>query len=344
MLAYRYRPSGRMELTTLPEPRLAAGDLGTEMVCAGICGTDLKIARGEHRLFPVGTDRTPGHEFVARIVVGDGDLREGELVAVAPNLSCGTCPSCRRGRPNLCLHYESVGLTMDGAFAERVRVPAAAVALGNVLRLPEQVEPRLAVLMEPVAAVLRGVDAIDLTSDDTLVIAGAGPIGLIALLLARLRDVRQVVVSQTTKVRRDLALELGADVVIDPRASDVVEEVRRCTDSRGADAVMVTTPVPEVFAQSLEMAAVGGRVNFFAGLPAGSGRIPLEANLVHYRELTVTGSTANTVDDCRRALDLLVAHAETFAPLVSHLVALDRAPEAFAEAAGGHALKVVLEP
>jgi L-iditol 2-dehydrogenase len=344
VLAYRYRPSGRMQLTTLPEPRLGSGDVSAEVVCAGICGTDLKIARGEHRLFPLGTDRTPGHELVARVLVGDGSLHEGDLVAVAPNLSCGTCPPCRRGRPNLCAHYESVGLTMDGGFAERVRLPAAAVAQGNVMRLADDVQPTLAVLMEPVAAVLRGVDAVDLTSDDTLVIAGAGPIGLIALLLARLRGVRQVVVSQTTQWRRDLALELGADVVLDPRTCDVVKEVRRCTDERGADAVMVTTPVAEVFAQSLEMAAVGGRVNFFAGLPASSGRVPLEANLVHYRELTVTGTTANTVDDCRRALDLLVAHPDTFLPLVSDRVALGSAPEAFAEAAGGRALKVVLEP
>lgn len=344
MLAYRYRPSGRMELATLPEPRLGAGDVSAEVVCAGICGTDLKISRGEHRLFPRGTDRTPGHELVARVLVGAGSLGEGDLVAVAPNLSCGACPPCRRGRANLCARYESVGLTMDGGFAERVRLPAAAVAQGNVMPLPDGVEPTLAVLMEPVAAVLRGVDALDLASGDTLVIAGAGPIGLIALLLARLRGVGQVVVSQTSQQRRDLARELGADVVLDPRACDVVEEVRRCTDGRGADAVMVTTPVPEVFAQSLEMAAVGGRVNFFAGLPASAGRVPLEANLVHYRELTVTGTTANTVEDCRRALDLLVAHPDTFLPLVSDRMALGRAPHAFAEAAGGRALKVVLEP
>jgi L-iditol 2-dehydrogenase len=346
MQAYRHRPTGQMELVALPEPTLCAGDVLAEVVSAGICGTDLKIARGEHRLFPPGTDRTPGHEMVVRVLEGETDdgLAAGQLAAVAPNIACGRCPACRSGRGNLCAEYESIGLTMDGAFAEHVLVPTAAVGQGNLLPLPAGLDPDLAVLMEPIAAVLRGVDAIELWSADTLVIAGAGPIGLIALLLARLRGVARVVVSQPSEGRRELARQLGADEVIDPRASDVVKEVLRVTDGRGADAVMVTTPVPEVFAQSLELAAVGGRINFFAGLPASAGRIPLEANLVHYRELTVTGSTANTTDDCRRALELLAEHPGTFAPLVTHHFDLRAADQAFAEAKGGHALKVVIQP
>lgn len=347
MLALAFEPSGAMKLGHHEEPRLDAGDVLLEMCAAGICGTDLKIARGEHPRFPGGTQRIPGHELVGRVAVaGDTPARpgSGDLVAVAPNMACGTCDPCRRGRGNLCARYESVGLTVDGGFAERVRIPARAVVQGNVISLDAGVDPDLAVLMEPVAAVLRGIDAVALGKGDTLVIAGAGPIGLIALLLARQRGVEHIVVSQRSERRRRIAGELGADVTLDPATCDVVEEIRRATGGDGADVVMVTTPAAEVFAQSLEMAAVGGRVNFFAGLPSGHGTVGLDANLVHYRELTVTGTTANTTEDCRRALDLLLAAPSVFAPLVTHRYPLRDAERALAEAAGGGALKVVLHP
>ncbi|MQA79139.1 MAG: zinc-binding dehydrogenase [Streptosporangiales bacterium] len=347
MLAYAFQPGGAMDLARHEEPRLRAGDVLVDVISAGVCGTDLKIARGEHRRFPPGTHRIPGHELVGRVATAGGTPTGpavGDLVAVAPNMACDTCGPCRRGRGNLCASYEALGLTVNGAFAQRVRIPARAVAQGNVVPLAADVDPDLAVLMEPVAAVLRGLDAVALDKGDTLVVAGAGPTGLIALLLAKRRGVERVIVSQPSAHRRHLAGELGADHTLDPTACDVVAEVRRLSGGEGADVVMVTTPVGHVFAQSLEMAAVGGRVNFFAGLPPRAGRVELDANLVHYRELTVTGTTANTTEDCRRALDLLLADPAVFAPLVTHRYPLRDAERAFADAAGGGALKVVLHP
>ncbi|MBK5247935.1 MAG: zinc-binding dehydrogenase [Actinomycetales bacterium] len=347
MLAYQFQPSADMSLVELPDLAAAPGELLLDVVSVGICGTDLKIARGEHRMFPRGTERIPGHELVGQVLPGSDlpvGLSTGDLVAVAPNMACGACPPCVRGRANLCDNYAAIGLTVDGGFAEQVRIPAMAVAQGNVLPLDAGVDVDLAVLMEPVAAVLRGVNAVGLGKGDTLVITGAGPIGLIALLLAKARGVAHVIVSEPSDDRRRIALELGADAALDPTQCDVVQEVRRGTGGAGADVVMVTTPVAQVFAQSLDVAAVGGRVNFFAGLPASSGRIGLEANLVHYRELTVTGTTANTLQDCKLALQLVLESAETFKPLVTHRHPLSHAAEGFADAVAGDALKVVLTP
>ena len=112
----------------------------------------------------------------------------------------------------------------------------------------------------------------------------------------------------------------------------------------GADAVVAAAPVAQVFSDALRCAAKGGRINFFAGLPSGAGTVPLDANLIHYNELLVTGTTANTNEDCQEALELVASVPELFAPLITHRVPLRQADKAFALAASGGALKVVLEP
>lgn len=347
MLAYEFTAGPALALVERPAPAAQPGGVVLDVVAAGICGTDLKILRGEHRLYPEGTVRIPGHELVGRVrenASGRPGLEPGALVAVAPNIACGRCAPCRAGRGNLCADYEAVGLTFDGAFAERIAIPARAVEQGNLLPVPDGVDPAVAALVEPIAAVLRGLRAIGLRAEDRLLVQGAGPIGLIAVLLSRQLGVGRVIVSQTSAPRRELALRLGADAAIDPRAEDLVGRVREETDGLGADAVLVSTPAPSAFAASLEAAAVGGRINFFAGLPSGAGVIPLDANLVHYRELTVTGSTANTTADCADALALLLAEPERYAPIVTHRLPLARLDEAVEELRAGRALKAVVLP
>lgn len=347
MLAYEFASGSTATLTERARPVAPEGGVVVDVVAAGICGTDLKILRGEHRLYPAGTVRVPGHEFVGRVresrVAGAG-FAPGELVAIAPNIACGHCAACRVGRGNLCLNYESVGLTFDGAFAESVALPPRAVEQGNLLRLPEGTDPVLAVLVEPLAAVLRGLRALDLPAGGTLLIIGAGPIGLLAIRLARQLGAERVLVSQTSAARRELALEFGADAAVDPRAESLPAWVAAQTDGLGADGVLVCAPSAAAFGDALRSAALGGRVNFFAGLPSGRGEILLDANLIHYRELTVTGSTANTTDDCVDALELLLAAPDAYRPVISHTMPLDRIDEALGLMRDGVALKAVVQP
>lgn len=347
MLALEFHAPSTLTLAEVAAPAAGPGEIVVDVVLAGICGTDLKIARGEHRLFPSGTVRVPGHEFVGRVRENRSDvttLGPGTVVAVAPNIGCGHCVACCGGRSNLCLDYAATGLTIDGAFAESVRLPRRAVEQGNVIPVPAGLDPEVAVLMEPLAAVLRGVEALELTSADSLLIHGAGPIGLLAVILAKQRGVRRIIVSQTSAARRELAARFGADVTVDPRAEDLPARVLAETDGDGADCTLVATPVPALFAQSLRTAALGGRVNFFAGLPSGRGELALDANLVHYKELRVTGSTANTTQDCVEALAVLAEHPDAYRPLVTHRFGLSDITEAFRVSAAGHALKVVVAP
>lgn len=347
MLAYEYQADGELRLVDRPTPRARDGEVTIDVALTGVCGTDLKIARGEHRLFPPGTVRIPGHEVVGTVrenASDDARLRPGTLVAVAPNIGCGRCHPCRAGRSNLCVSYTSVGLTFDGGFAEVVGIPARGVEAGNVLPVRAGLEAADVVMTEPVAAVVRGLRPLDPGPSDTLLVCGAGPIGLTAVLLAKQRGVGRVIVSQTSAPRRELAARLGADATIDPRAEDLVDRVRELTDGRGADCVVVATPVASVFQEALRTAAVGGRINFFAGLPSGGGEVLLDANLIHYRELVVTGSTANTPEDNAEALALVSDDPARYRALVTDRVPLGEAPAGFARARSGEALKLVLEP
>ena len=347
MLAYQHQSDGIQRLVDLPEAKAAPGGLLIDVVASGICGTDLKIARGEHRMYPAGTVRVPGHEFtgiVAENNSGRADLAPGTAVAVAPNIACRACAACRAGKENLCENYESFGLTFNGGFARRVTAPAAAVEAGNILPVPSGLDLATASLMEPVAAVVRGLRPLGLRPTDTVLVCGAGPMGLITLIVAKQMGVAQVLVSQTSPTRRELATQFGADATFDPRAADLSEQVMAYTDGWGADAVVAATPKAQVFEDALRCAAIGGRINFFAGLPSSAGAIPLEANLIHYKELIVTGSTANSNADCEEALGIVAQAPELFAPLITDRLPLEQADEAFARAAAGKELKVILEP
>lgn len=343
MLALVYRGANTLELETLPSPEPDAGEVVVAMRACGICGTDLKIARGEHRAYPPGTVRVPGHEITAEVAaVGAGveGLREGDWVLVAPNVGCGACDACRAGRVNLCRRPEAFGITLDGGFAEYVRVPAAAVEQGVLLPVPVGADAAAISVAEPLASVIRGARATSTGEGDTVLVFGAGPIGILHLLVAQIRGAGDVIVSEPSPTRRRLAARHGATAVSPDEVEAAVSDL---TGGRGADVIVTAVSSSAVQEQSLALAAVGGRVNYFGGLPNGRSVIRIDSNLIHYRELVVTGTTANTTEDCSEALELIVSGALDAQALVSARYPLEQAAAAFVEAAGGEALKVVVE-
>jgi L-iditol 2-dehydrogenase len=346
MRALVYRGPNDLRIEERPDPQAAPGEAVLRVQACGICGTDLRIAKGAHRAYADGVGRIPGHEIAGEVVaVGAGvdGVAEHDRVFVAPNVGCGRCAACLAGRVNLCRTPSAFGITMDGAFAEYMRVPAAAVEQGNLLRVPADRDPAAVSVTEPLAAVLRGQRACAVAPDDLVLVCGAGPIGLLHVLAAVAGGAR-VVVSEPAARRREQALELGAAEAVDPLADDLAEAVAELTGGRGADVVITATPVPAVVEQSVELAAIGGRINFFGGLPADGSTVRLDANRIHYRELVVTGTTANDLRDCREALELVLGGAIDAGALVSGRYPLAQAAAALTAAAGGEALKVVLEP
>ncbi len=345
MLAAVYHGPNDLRVEQRAVPEITADELLLRVVSTSICGTDLRILHGGHRMYPQGTVRVPGHEVVGDIAAVGANvkgLREGQRVFIAPNMGCGHCRQCISGSNNLCASFDALGITIDGSFAEYMRVPSAAILQGNVFALEANIDPEAAALVEPLACVLRGQNATDTRIGDIVVIIGAGPIGLMHLMLARLRGASRVIVSQRSPERLEVAKALGADVTVTPdRLADAVGEA---SHGDGADVVIVAAPSAEAQASAVRIAAIGGRINFFGGLPKEKPTVEIDANMIHYRELVVTGTTACSTKDCRDAAALVNAGRLDLSPLISARYPLRDAVEAFAVTESRKALKVVLRP
>jgi len=194
------------------------------------------------------------------------------------------------------------------------------------------------------ACVLRGQNAVNVKSGDIVVVMGAGPIGMLHVLLAKARGAAKVIVSEPSEPRRKRAEELGADLTVDPLTDDLDAIIKENSNGRGADVVIVAAPSKPAQESALQIASVGGRINLFGGLPKDDPIIRFDSNLVHYKELIVTGTTACSTHDCMQAADLVNAGVMDLSPLVTSRYPLSEVQEAFKAARDGNNMRVSLVP
>lgn len=341
-------------------PVIGPGEILLKVDSASICGTDLRIYHGAHRMFPAGTVRVPGHEVVGTVAqvgenlastgsasgekAGLSDYSPGQRVFVAPNMGCGHCRQCVTGHNNRCANYQAVGVTLDGGFAEYMRIPAAAVSQGCVMAVNPQVDPAAAALIEPFACVLRGQDALHIRPGDVVLVMGAGPIGIMHAKLARLSGAARILVSDPNEERAMQSVRLGADRAIVPEREDLAAVLAEETGGEGVDVIIVAAPSHAAQESALRLAGIGGRISFFGGLPKDRPTIQFDSNLVHYKELVVTGTTACSTADCRRAAQIISSGRIDLSDLISQRYPLAEALAAFAAAENGKSLKIVIEP
>jgi L-iditol 2-dehydrogenase len=225
-----------------------------------------------------------------------------------------------------------------------MRIPSAAILQGNLIPIGEDLDGAVAALIEPFACVLRGQDAIRIQPGEVILIVGAGPIGIMHMMLAHLRGVRSAIVSEVIPERVVQAKNLGAVHVVNPNRENLKSVVHEHSEGMGADAIIIAAPAHQAQEEALELAAVGGHINYFGGLPKDRPTITFNSNLVHYKELIVTGTTGSSTEDCRRAAALISSGQIDLSGIVSARYPLSNAQEAFVFADKRQALKVVLEP
>lgn len=332
----------QMELCSVADPAIEAGDLVLRVRAATLCGTDIRVFRGR-KTAGIRYPSTIGHEFSGEIVAtgGPSPFRVGQRVGVCPAIPCGHCPQCLRGRENLCPDLQAIGYEIDGAFAEYIRIPARAVELGNVHVLPDHVSHECAALIEPLACVLNGQNKADLHQGDTVAVLGAGPIGTLHARLARLRGAGRVIVSEPNAARREAALRAGADVVLDPMTGDLRSAIRAETRGLGADVVICAIGIPALAAQAVGLAAKGGRVSLFAGFSKGETGT-LDVNAIHYDELRLTGAFGLSRADYEASLNMIADRRIDLSDMVTHRYPLSEIGEAFTVAESGAAMKVAI--
>jgi L-iditol 2-dehydrogenase len=346
MLAAVYYGPDDLRLEERPVPGIGPDEALLKVINTGICGTDLRILHGGHRKYPAGTVRVPGHEVVGEIVEVGANVTGvpvGQRVMVAPNYGCGHCPQCVTGNNNRCANYGGIGITLDGAFAEYMRIPAAMILQGDLIPIGDDVDPAAAALIEPFACVLRGQDALHIGPDDVVLVSGAGPIGTMHIMLARLKGAKRVIVSELVEARLPQAVAAGADRTVNITEENLADVIMDESNGRGADAIIIAAPAHKAQEEALSLAAIGGRINFFGGLPKDRPTITFDSNLVHYKELIVTGTTACSTSDCWRAAEIVNAGRIDLTQLVSGRYPLTEIHAAFKEAENRTALKIVVE-
>jgi L-iditol 2-dehydrogenase len=285
-------------------PRLEPGDVLLRTRVALTCGTDVKVfTRGYHAKM-IRPPAVFGHE-VAGVVeeVGSGGEgpSPGTAVAVANSAPCGDCYYCRHDTPSLCDDL----LFWNGAYAEFARVPARVVR-HNLVPLEEGVGFREAAMVEPLACVLRGVEESWIGRGQSVAVIGSGPIGLMFLVLARLRGAHVTLVGRN-RGRLEKAVELGAEdtIALPPGQHDAAELIRRKSrHGHGPDVVIEAVGLPETCEAAVRAVRKGGVVNLFAGCPADS-RIGIDSERLHYQELTIKSTFHHTPESIRKAFRLI---------------------------------------
>jgi L-iditol 2-dehydrogenase len=347
MLAAVYHGPNDLRVEEVAVPKIGNGEILLKVLAAGICGTDLRILHGNHRMFPPGIVRIPGHEVVgtiAEIGAGVTGFNLNDRVFIAPNIGCGQCVQCINGNNNLCAQYTAIGVTIDGAFAEYMRVPAGAIQQGNVIHVSEKVDPTVAALIEPFACVLRGQNAVQIKPGEIVLVLGAGPIGVMHTKLAKIRGAGRVIVSEPMLERAEQAKRMGADRVVNPNVEDLQKLLLEESNGRGANVIIVAAPVHAAQESALNMAAISGRINFFGGLPKEKPIINFDSNMVHYKELVITGTTGCSTSDCWQATQIVNSGLIDLSDLVSKRYPLSEAVAAFTAADDRKSLKIILEP
>lgn len=345
MKAAVYLGDGRLAVQDVPTPRPAPGEVLVRVDSNTICGTDLRIASGA-KSKGVHPPVVLGHELAGTVAeVGSGvtSFRPGARVGMTPSVACNTCYQCQRGRFHLCVRARVLGHDIDGGLAEYFLVPADAVAVGNLVTAPDFLAPEEISLAEPLSCVLHGQTLMGLSVNDVVLVVGGGAIGQLHAQLAKVLGASTVIVSEPVASRRDLALRLGADLAVDPTQGDLDAVVADATDGRGADGVIVCIGVPQLVNGALAAAAQRGRVSLFAGFPKDVSA-SIDANLVHYRELVVTGSSNSTTVEYADALRLIAERRVDVASLVTHRLPLADIDSALAVAGSPDAVKVAVLP
>ncbi|MFA5571217.1 MAG: zinc-dependent dehydrogenase [Sphaerochaetaceae bacterium] len=333
-----------MEYMEVDTPTIGEQDLLVKMKAASICGTDMRIYRGR-KTKGVRYPSIIGHEFSGEVVqVGNkvDTFSVGDKICINNVLSCGRCYYCLNNMENVCENREAIGYEYDGAFAEYVRVPGKFISRGNIMKMPDSISWEAGALIEPLSCVINGQRKLNITPGDTVVVIGAGPIGLMHIMLAKVAGAKTVVVSEPNELRRTQSLEFGADIVVDPAKESLSVIIKDITHDLGADVVIVAIGIPSLVDEALALGRKGAHVSLFAGFPAGS-KFEIDGNLIHYNELTVVGASALQRRDMITSLNLIESKTIDVEKLITHTYSLDSIIEAFEKAESGEAIKVIIK-
>ena len=310
----------KIEIKEIPMPEVKENEALLKVKCVGICGADVASYTGNQ---PFTTyPRIPGHEFSAEIVQipeNDKGLKVGDIVTCNPYFNCGECYSCERGYVNCCTDNQTMGVQRDGAFCEYIAMPVERIFPGKGLSAEELA------LIEPFSISQHAISRATIKESDTVLVVGAGPIGLFALIAAK-QKCKKIVVADILDNRLNLAKEYGADAVVNTKTQSLEEFTKEFTDGRGFDVCIEACGAPETFLNCIDCAAFAANI-----ILIGNGK--RETNFVHSiilkKELNIHGSRNALNADFINNINLVADKKADVMKMVSDIYDMENATDAF---------------
>ena len=345
MLAARLYGANDLRVENIPVPEIGDDEILVKVRKAALCGTDIRMYQNGAEAASETRPLIIGHEFsgaIAEVGKNVTEWKEGQRVVLAPNIGCGRCKACVAGNSHLCNNIQAMGVTVDGAFAEYIRVPREALLYGNIAELGKKTSYEEAAVNEALSCVYNGLLHYGVHIGDYVMVIGAGPIGVMHAKLAKLAGAAKVMLSDVSPERLELCCKVDEDFIAVP-ADKMKELVNKETEGNGLDVCVTACPVPAVQAQAIELMGFGGRVNFFGGLPKAKEIVPINTNAIHYKQLNISGSTKANTDMVFTTMKLIDSGILDVKGIITDHFALRDIEQAIRHTAQGKGLKTIID-
>jgi threonine 3-dehydrogenase len=330
-----------LEIASVPVPAIGPTDVLVRVSAASICGTDLHIYGWDR--WSQGRIKPPvtlGHEFCGTVEKTGPEVtavRPGDFVSAEMHVNCGHCHQCRLGEAHICQNLKIIGIDQDGAFAEFVKIPAS-----NIWKLDPAIPERYGAILDPLGNAVHTVLAGPIAGQ-TVLVTGCGPIGLMAIAVAKACGSSTVFATETNPQRRAMALEMGADVALNPASEDAVAKILALTSGTGVDALLEMSGNPTAIQQGFSALRAGGRASLL-GIPTENVPLDLVKDVI-FKGATVQGIYGRRMyETWVQMTALLKAGRLNLEPLFGETSALDNFEDAFAKLNQGLAGKILLYP
>jgi L-iditol 2-dehydrogenase len=333
-----------VRIEEVPQPTAGKGEVVLRVLRCAVCGTDKRIfTHGQKNVVP---PAVTGHEIVGVVhEVGAGvtKVTAGQRVIVATVIGCGKCVYCKRKQYNLCETFTALGYDYAGGFAEFVKIPAKAVKQGNIIPIPEGMNPDRAALIEPLSCVLNGQEYLAPKKGDRAVVIGAGPIGLMHAGCLKAAGCSIVVVADVSDERLSYVRDFGLGVAVNTSGGDAVKKILEAAGGEKFDVAITACSVKAAQADAIALVRKKARVSFFAGIPKDDPIVPIDTNNLHYNEISLFGAFASNLRHYKLALEMVARDDLPWDRFVTHKFKLSEMVKAYAIIEAGQGIKTVID-
>ena len=336
----------KMTVQEIEKPQIDANSVLLKVKACAVCGSDIRILHsGNSRVkYPA----IIGHEISGEVVeVGDNvtKFKVGDRVAVGADVPCGECSFCEAGIGNNCQINYAMGYQFQGGFAEYLPLNSTVVNYGPVHKISESMSWEEAALAEPLGCTLNALELTPVKLGDVCVVLGAGPIGCMLIEVMKKMGASKTILIQRSRPRLELAMKtVNADVFVCSSEEDAIARVLKETEGLGAGVIFTANPNPAAQREAVLMAKNRAKINFFGGLPKDKSKVEIDTNIIHYKELIVTGAHGAMPIHHLQAIDLIASGTIDVKPFISESFALDNINEAFAAAQEHRGMRMIVKP